>query len=69
MTKDWEWTGPNPEDLVDGTGDILLKPVPPERWPYGPPSHHEDGCILHAAGLYCDCEASANDDEIWGVSG
>lgn len=55
-----DWTGPHEDDLdTDGT---LLRPVPPERWPYGLPEHHEDCCVLHEGGLYCDCKASDHSD-------
>lgn len=62
------WTGPRPEDLRPD-GYRLRAPVPPERWPYGPPSWHQACCRLHARGLYCDCEASAADDDVWGAQG
>jgi len=62
------WTGPRDADL-DASRCKLLAPVPPERWPYGPPSHHEEVCTLHAGGLFCDCRASdASDDEL-GIGG
>ncbi len=63
----WEgrWTGPNWDDWQPGE-NMLKAAVPPERWPYGPPDHHQDACILHKGGLYCDCEASAHDDVEWG---
>lgn len=54
------WTGPR-EDEIDAAGN-LREPVPPERWPYGPPDQHEKCCNLHSDGLYCDCAASAADD-------
>jgi hypothetical protein len=59
------WIGPH-EDEVDHMAR-LTKPLPPERWPWGPPSWHEDSCLLHrdhdemfAIGrhVYCDCMAS-----------
>lgn len=58
------WTGPREDDLkADGVS--LRGPVPPERWPYGPPAAHESCCLLHRmgdasrqGGLYCDCAAS-----------
>lgn len=52
------WTGPLDGDL-EGDGQTLKAPVPPERWPYGEPEAHEDCCLLQFGGLYCDCEASA----------
>jgi hypothetical protein len=64
---DWTWTGPRPTDL-QADGATLLAPVEPDRWPYGPPSHHQSGCTLHAGGVFCDCDASANDDSDWGVA-
>jgi hypothetical protein len=56
------WTGPAPGDLEDAGLTWLVSPVPPERWPYGPPGHHQVGCGLFRAGLFCDCAASAADD-------
>jgi len=55
------WTGPR-EDEVDCMG-TLRAPVPPERWPYGPPRDHDDCCGLHDGGLFCDCGASAADGD------
>jgi hypothetical protein len=56
------WRGPRDEDLkADGVS--LRHLVPPERWPYGPPAEHQDCCLLHERGLYCDCAASAADEE------
>lgn len=56
------WTGPR-DGETDAEGR-LLRSVPPERWPYGPPEAHEDCCTLHEGGLYCDCAASdASADE------
>lgn len=60
-----QWTGPRPGDLARD-GSTLLRPVPPERWPYGPPDFHQVGCSLHGRGLFCDCEASAVDGIEWG---
>ena len=67
------WIGPREGDLKPD-GASLRGPVPPERWPYGPPSAHEDCCRLHAVhnahrsdGLYCDCAASAADDLNYGI--
>jgi hypothetical protein len=60
------WTGPLESDLRPN-GYELVAPVPPERWPYGPPDHHEVCCVLHTGGLFCDCKASAADDDAWGV--
>ena len=54
------WTGPNAEDLM-GDGVTLLRPVPPERWPFGLPDEHESCCVLHRGALFCDCKASAAD--------
>lgn len=56
------WTGPREGDL-DKSGDRLIQPVPPARWPYGPPTAHEECCFLHEGGIYCDCEASDAEDE------
>ena len=63
MTR--RWIGPLVSDL-EKDGTTLLHSVPPERWPFGPPEAHEDGCWLHQGGLYCDCLASSatdHDDE------
>lgn len=51
------WTGPRDSDL-DKSGVRLRAPVPPERWPYGLPEAHQECCILHTGGLFCDCLAS-----------
>lgn len=62
-----KWTGPKEADL-DKSGVKLKAPVPPERWPFGPPEFHEDCCILRKGGLFCDCSASDNsaDGVEWG---
>lgn len=57
------WTGPRDSDFESFCYEKLRAPVPPERWPYGPPDAHEECCILHEGGLYCDCAASAADEE------
>jgi len=57
------WTGPLEGDLVTGEEDVLRSPVPPERWPYGPPHYHQECCILFEGGLYCDCLASDQSDD------
>lgn len=59
------WTGPLDRELTPHR-DKLLAPVPPERWPYGPPEVHQPACILHGGGLYCDCAASDASDVEWG---
>lgn len=56
------WTGPRPDEVA---------PIPGDRWPYGPPSHHEAVCNLFPhlsspGGLFCDCKASAADDVEYG---
>lgn len=59
------WTGPR-EHEIDALGR-LRDQVPPDRWPYGPPEAHEDGCYLHRGGLWCDCaasDASSEDGEL-----
>ena len=62
------WKGSRDDELTPDRTK-LLRPVPPERWPFGPPSTHEACCLLHTGGLYCDCKASDNDsDEDWGAS-
>lgn len=58
------WTGPEEGDR-EPDGVTLKRPVPGERWPYGPPEAHEDCCGLHAGGLFCDCQASAADEDDW----
>lgn len=57
------WTGPY-EGEIDRNGR-LKAPVPPERWPYGPPDLHEVCCILRKGGLFCDCKASSCAEENW----
>jgi hypothetical protein len=67
-----DWTGPHASDLkIDGL--TLIGPVPVERWPHGPPDMHQDGCKLmrmydkdRVGNLYCDCLASAADDNEYG---
>lgn len=65
------WTGPLDDDLADGIEDgaTLRHPVPEVRWPYGPPSAHEDGCRLFGLNepLYCDCKASDASDPDYGI--
>lgn len=65
-SKNSDWIGPLPSDMKDGAGTALKAPVPAERWPYGPPRFHEEGCLLQQRGLYCDCKASAADEPDWG---
>lgn len=60
------WTGPLSSDLA-ADGSTLRAPVPPARWPYGPPDHHETCCRLHDGGLFCDCKASDASDEMFGA--
>ena len=55
------WTGPL-DGEIDAMG-TLREPLPPERWPYGPPEDHDACCGLHDGGLFCDCGASSEDDE------
>lgn len=64
------WTGPRAYDLAND-GVTLRWSVPAERWPYGPPHMHEDCCNLRPrdgkpGGVYCDCKASDNSDDLWG---
>lgn len=40
------WTGPN-DDELEPDGTTLKRPLPGERWPFGPPVAHEDCCGLH----------------------
>jgi hypothetical protein len=56
------WTGPRPSEL-QSDGSTLIRTVPPERWPFCLPEEHDRGCYLHRGGLYCDCGASAADDD------
>lgn len=58
-----DWTGPREDDLESGTHDVLRAPVPPERWPYAHADEHDAGCNLRAGGLFCDCSASATDED------
>jgi hypothetical protein len=37
------------------------------QWPYGPPDHHEECCLLHKGGGYCDCKASDASDSEFGL--
>lgn len=67
LIDDLRWTGPRDSDL-DQSMMKLRKPVPPERWPFGPPSFHEDACKLRKNGLFCDCKASDSSDTEWGAS-
>lgn len=62
------WTGPRDSDCTAESSPTLLHVVPPERWPYGPPDHHEDCCLLFSDGLYCDCKASDASDAHWGYT-
>lgn len=62
------WTGPRPNE-IGPTGQLLF-PVPPERWPYGPPDFHQKSCTLFdhgGEGLFCDCAASDASDVEWGA--
>lgn len=54
------WRGSEP-------GAFAVGPIPPDRWPYGPPWRHQRCCELHSGGVTCDCAASAADDEEWGA--
>lgn len=56
------WTGPRDGDWSSIASGSLRAPVPPERWPYGPPSHHQRACSLFGRGLFCDCRASDASD-------
>lgn len=63
-----DWTGPREGDVDSSC--TLLRDLPPERWPYGPPAAHEDWCLLKRCtsyalterdarkGTFCDCDAS-----------
>lgn len=56
------WVGPRESDLrADGV--TLRHVVPPERWSFCLPDSHDRYCKLHSGGLYCDCGASATDDD------
>ena len=51
--SDWiGWTGSQLDSYQKG-------PIPPNKWPYGPPSAHQDCCLLFSGATYCDCDASA----------
>lgn len=59
MRSTEEWIQERPAGLLDPTQHL-------ERayaWPYGPTSFHEDCCVLRSGSSYCDCKASAADDE------
>lgn len=56
----FQWEGPRDDEM--DSSYTLKHPVPPERWPFGPPETHEDACNLHLGGLYCDCAASAHEE-------
>lgn len=60
-----EWTGPLLSDCLEN-GD-LKHPVPPERWPYGPPAWHQACCLLFEGATFCDCRASDAEDLEYGV--
>lgn len=65
----FKWTGPLASDLTPDREQIredVKRPLPPECWPYGPPSFHESVCIMHTGGRFCDCKASEADDVDWG---
>lgn len=40
--------------------------IEPQDWPCGVPEQHEECCLLHEGGEFCDCKASAADDVDWG---
>ena len=69
MTPAKPWTGPQKGDVDPAVPDVLLSPVPGDRWPYGPPDMHQPGCNLLYGGLFCDCAASSADDPAWGSGG
>jgi hypothetical protein len=54
-------------NVVSGGHDLLCPLV--ELWPYGPAAVHEDCCRLHktAGHGYCNCKASAADDDEYGM--
>lgn len=52
------WTGPRDDDYQIPGGSQLKPNLPPERWPYGPPSWHQACCNMFTQGQFCDCEAS-----------
>lgn len=58
----WDWTGPRDGD-IDGAGDIIAPPLPPERWPYAFATEHDAGCGLHYGGRFCDCECSVSEED------
>jgi hypothetical protein len=52
------WTGPKKKEIDARHQWLGAMPIPPERWPYGPPEAHQPACILHTGGKFCDCTAS-----------
>lgn len=63
-----QWEGPRDADLLPD-GQTLAHEVPPERWPYGKPDHHERACLLFSRnGRYCDCRASDQSDTQFGTA-
>lgn len=62
LSAEGSWTGPRPGDFSHGP-EVLLRPVPAVRWPYGPPSAHDAGCALPDGGTFCDCRASSAAEE------
>lgn len=56
------WTGPQDGD-VDAFDEAIDPPLPPERWPYGPPEFHQSCCRLFGDGKLCDCAASSSNEE------
>lgn len=58
------WTGPAEWEIDSRYHWIAPLPIPPERWPYGPPSAHEACCLLHHGGRFCDCAASDASDGV-----
>lgn len=43
-------------------------PLPPHRWPFGPPSVHQPCCVLFLGYNGCDCAASDASDYSYGYS-
>jgi len=62
------WKGPDLAEVNSAIEWIGPLPIPPEKWPYGPPDHHQECCTLVCGGRFCDCEVSDSDDCEFGVS-
>jgi hypothetical protein len=61
------WTGPDEGELNDALEWVGQLPIPPHKWPYGPPDVHDSCCTLAEGGRFCDCEASDSGPEVSGL--